>query len=107
MTGIQERRSFPRVVYFTEALLEGMDAGRTDVRITDISPAGVFVDTREVVPIGTVTRLVFPLGARRFDVKVQVRYAIPSIGMGLAFTDLSADDKLAIETFVANQAHAG
>ncbi len=100
MTGNSERRSAPRIAFFTEALLEGIDVSRADVRITEISPGGAFVDTRTVLPAGTITHLLFTLGDRQLRVKAQVRYAIPSIGMGLAFTELSAADRQLLAEFV-------
>ena len=100
MNGTNERRSAPRIAFFTEATLEGIDVSRTDVRITDISAAGAFVDTRTVLPPGTVTQLLFTLGDRQLRVKAQVRYSMPSIGMGLAFTDLSDADRQTLAELV-------
>jgi len=100
MTGTNDRRTVPRIAFFTEALLEGLDVSRTDVRITEISPGGCFVDTRTVLPVGATTYLVFALGDRRLRVKAQVRYAIASIGMGLAFIELSDGDRQLLAEFV-------
>ncbi|RPJ69431.1 MAG: hypothetical protein EHM24_04370 [Acidobacteria bacterium] len=100
MTGTNERRTVQRIAFFTEASLEGLDVGRTDVRITEISAGGAFVDTRSVLPAGAVTYLLFTLGDRQLRVKAQVRYAIPSIGMGLAFTELSPEDRQTLAEFV-------
>jgi hypothetical protein len=101
MSGTTERRTAQRIAFFTEASLEGLDVSRAPVRITDLSAVGAFVDTRMVQPVGAVARLVFKLGDRQMAAKVQVRYAIPSIGMGLTFVDLPADDRQALEQFVA------
>ena len=100
MTGTSERRLVRRISYFTEASLEGLDVSRTDVRISELSVGGAFVDTRTVLPAGATARLLFSLGERRMTVTVQVRYAIPSMGMGLVFMDLSDDDRQALEEFV-------
>jgi hypothetical protein len=100
MSGTSERRLVPRIPFFTEASLEGLDVSRTDVRIAELSVGGAFVDTRTVLPAGAVARLDFSLGERRMRVTVQVRYAIPSMGMGLVFTDLSEEDRQLLAEFV-------
>ena len=99
--GTNERRAARRITYYCEATIEGLDVSRTDVRLSEISSTGAFVDTRMVLPAGAAARLHFKLRERSITVTVQVRYAIPSMGMGLHFTDLSPEDRQALDAFLA------
>jgi hypothetical protein len=96
-----DRRSSKRVTYFAEAQFEGLDASRQfQVRLADVSVGGAFVDTRSVLPAGTMARLKFTLMGRELSVQAEVRYSMPSFGMGVRFLDLNADDRALIEEFI-------
>jgi hypothetical protein len=96
-----ERRAAKRVTFFAEAELEGMDASHDTVRLADISVAGVFVDVRTVYPPGTTARLRFSVLGHEIDVLADVRYSMPSFGMGMRFLNLRPEDRRVIEDFVA------
>jgi hypothetical protein len=98
-----ERRGSRRVTFFCEAFLEGIDVGRTQVRLADLSVDGAFVDARTVLPGGVKARLRFTLSGHEIDTRVEIQYNIPGMGMGVLFLDLSPDDRAIIESFVAGQ----
>jgi len=79
---------------FADAELEGLDVGhRLQVRLADLSTTGAFVDVRTVLPAGTRTQLTFTLHGRTVRTSVEVRYSMPSFGMGVRFLDISPEDQ--------------
>jgi len=102
MTTGEHRRS-RRVTYYAEALLEGLDSRGSEARVSDLSVNGAFIDTRMVLAAGTVTKLTFRIRDREITVTVEVRYAIPEIGMGVRFLNLSPEDGVLIEEVIGAQ----
>lgn len=100
MDGSERRRS-KRVPFYCEAVLEGMDVARANVRVADISVDGVFVDSRAVLPPGVVAHLTFTLLGSPVHAMAEVRYSLPGMGMGLRFVDLSEGDRDVLGRFVA------
>jgi hypothetical protein len=79
---------------FADAELEGLDVSRRlQVRVADLSTTGAFVDARTVLPSGTKTQLTFTLHGRTVRTAVEVRYSMPSFGMGVRFLDITAEDQ--------------
>ena len=99
----QERRASKRVTYFAEAELEGVDVSRLLVRLADLSVTGAFVDVRNVFPTGTTARLRFTVLGRQISVLAEVRYSMPTFGMGMRFLDLTPEDRTLIEEFIGQQ----
>lgn len=64
-----------RVTYFAEAELEGIDVSRRQVRLADLSTGGAFVDTRTVLPPGTIARLRFSVLGRAISVQAEITRA--------------------------------
>jgi hypothetical protein len=99
----QERRNAKRVTYFAEAELEGVDVSRLSVRLADLSVTGAFIDVRNVFPVGTTANLRFTVLGRTVSVLAEVRYSMPSFGMGVRFLDLKPEDQDLIEAFIGQQ----
>lgn len=99
-----DRRASRRITYFAEAELEGIDVSRRlQVRLADLGAGGAFVDTRTVLPAGSTTRLKFTVGGHEVSVLAEVRYSMPSYGMGVRFLDLRQEDRDAIDRFLSQQ----
>lgn len=100
-----DRRDGKRVGCFAEAEIEGIDVGhRLQVRLADLSAGGAFVDVRTVLPAGTTARLRFTVLGKTISVLAEVRYSMPSFGMGVRFLDLRPEDQAFIEQFISQQA---
>ena len=76
------------------------------VRPPDLSPHGMFINTRSDYPDGAVLKLRFRLS--RTDVLVQtrceVRYCLKGVGIGVEFVDITAELTRAIEEEISIQA---
>jgi hypothetical protein len=99
----KDRRQSRRTSYFIEARLEGIDVGRSDVRIADLSPDGAFVDARTVLPVGTIARLRFAVDAAEVSVLVEVRYSMVGFGMGVRFIDVDDATRRALSSAIAER----
>ncbi len=98
-----DRRQSRRVGYFIEARLEGIDVGRSDVRLADLSADGAFVDARTVLPVGTMARLHFSVGSTEVSVLVEVRSSMAGFGMGVRFIDVDDATRLVLNSAIAQR----
>ena len=91
---LAEKRRSPRYKCqgSAEMLQEGADL-RTWATFTDISLHGCYVEATATYPAGTPLQM--KLSANGFQIKAKgtVRIAYPYLGMGIAFTDMSDEDR--------------
>jgi len=84
-----ERLRRKREIFFTEAVIEG--SGSADKGVTDVGLDGVFIDTINPLPVGTILRLRFGLGRQQFlTTQGIVVQSMPSVGMGIQFARTQA-----------------
>lgn len=69
------------------------------VRVPDLSPRGMFINTAREFPEGAVVKLHFRLDRSGYEVNArgEVRYCLPGVGIGVEFMDISSDAQRAIE----------
>lgn len=69
-----------------------------DVRVPDISPQGMFVNTPQAFNVGSSVRVRFRLGSsgRFIHAGAEVRYCLPGVGIGVEFVDIRPEDRTAI-----------
>jgi hypothetical protein len=92
ITPQEERRSvarFPCTV--TAEVFELQSHARLMGRTTDLGIGGCYVASISPFPVGTRVRLQLTDQARHFEVHGQVVFAQMGMGMGLAFTEVSAE----------------
>jgi hypothetical protein len=75
--------------------------GRSDVfpiRPPDISPTGMFINTAADFPEGAILKVSFRLAKSNYaiNVRCEVRYCLPGVGIGVEFIGMSTDDQKAI-----------
>jgi len=75
------------------------------VRGVDISEGGMFLLTGRSFPTGDALSLRFAILQSPVTVKAVVQFNIPSVGMGVNFTDLSDNDKDLIAVYVEQRIH--
>ena len=68
--------------------------GHDDVSLVrNMSLGGLFIETPQTRPSGTVTRLDFLVAEGQIRADAVVRHATPGAGLGLKFTALSEQDR--------------
>jgi PilZ domain len=75
--------------------------GRSDVfpiRPPDISPTGMFINTSADFPEGAILKVSFRLAKSNYPINVrcEVRYCLPGVGVGVEFIGMSNEDQKAI-----------
>ncbi len=93
-------RSWPRFSLLKDVSLNY--EGRSEVlsvHLPDISPTGMFVNTPTTYPEGTVFKVSFRLSHSNHavDVRGEVRYCLPGVGVGVEFIDIRPEDEKAIQ----------
>jgi hypothetical protein len=75
------------------------------VRPPDLSPHGMFINTRTEYPEGAVMKLRFRLARTgvQIQTRCEVRYCIRGIGIGVEFLDASQEITRAIEEEISAQ----
>ncbi len=104
--GAEKRRS-PR--YKCEGSVEVQKDGcdvRTWATFTDVSLHGCYVEAQATYPAGTVLHLKLEANGNRVESKGAVRVTYPYLGMGIAFTDMSDENRAHLRQLVAGLSHA-
>ena len=103
----EDRRRAKRVPHPCEVqctLLDGLAIAST--RLSDLSTGGVFVESVNELPVGTLLRLQFLVGDHLVKVGGQIMQSMPQFGFGVRFTDLTPEDEAAITALVSQEADA-
>jgi uncharacterized protein (TIGR02266 family) len=88
---LEQRRAW-RSPLLLEVTYEGAGV-RAETRISDISVAGVYIDTVSPVPVGSSLDLTFTLpNGHVVHTKGLVVHSQPQMGIGVEFTDLDPED---------------
>jgi hypothetical protein len=98
-TAVTPTRQWPRFSNLKD--LSVTYEGRSEVfaiHPPDISPAGMFINTTANFPEGTVLKVQFRLAKsdHPIDVRCEVRYCLPGVGVGIEFLNLPLRDQKAI-----------
>jgi hypothetical protein len=101
LTGSEKRRS-PR--YHCEGSVQIREEGRdvhTWATFTDISLHGCYVEAQATYPVGTILHLKLDANGERVETKCSVRVSYPYLGMGIAFTEMSDENRLRLRALLA------
>jgi len=92
-------RQWPRFSHLKEVSLtyEGRSE-ELSVHPPDISLSGMFLNTMTTYAEGTILKVRFRLSQSNHlvEVRCEVRYCLPGVGVGVEFIDIGAKDKKAI-----------
>jgi PilZ domain len=95
-----ERRRHERSRLIIDVFFNGDDL--TGVASTqDISPGGLYMNTRAEIPEGALLTLRLPLGGRDLVCNGEVVYSNPGRGVGINFQGLSDEERAFIESALA------
>ena len=70
-------------------------------RTSELGVGGCYVDALNPFPKGTLVQLRILRDQGAFETKAKVVYCDPRFGMGLAFTEMTPDQRLLLETWLA------
>ncbi len=102
-TETAERRGAERVSLTLAAELIEIPAGaRITGRMSDCCMFGCFVDTLNTFPDRTPVRLRLLKGHQMFEAEAVVAYSQVRLGMGLAFTYISQENRRLLEFWIAH-----
>jgi len=93
-------RIHPRLAPYRElAVIYEGHSEEIPVRVPDVSPRGMFINTSRPLPEGAVLSVEFRLMRSDILVKAraEVRYCLPGVGVGIEFIDIPAEAQRAIE----------
>lgn len=90
----EDRRAAPRYrcAGSAEFRSEGVEY-RTWATVTDISQSGCYVEIQATSPPATAVDMILDVIGVRLHVKGVVRVTYPFLGMGIAFTEISHEDR--------------
>jgi PilZ domain-containing protein len=99
-----ERRAVPRYTYIAHAELSDEGSSiRLNVRISDISTKGCYVDMIHPLPEGTHITLDIGDSSGHIQAKGRIVYSVPQLGAGVAFLDLTPEASAQIERTLATR----
>ena len=99
--GSEKRRS-PR--YKCEGSVQIREQGcdvHTWASFTDISLHGCYVEAQATYPVGAILHLKLDANGERVETKGSVRVSYPYLGMGIAFTEISDENRLRLRALLA------
>lgn len=99
--GDPERRAQARFTFTASAaVLELRSQIRVTGRCSDLSPGGCYIDTISPFPVGAVVRIRMERGLREFESGAVVTYALASMGMGIAFTEIKPEHQEVLRSWI-------
>ena len=99
--GAEKRRS-PR--YQCEGSVDMREEGcdvRTWATFSDISLHGCYVEAQATYPVGTLLHMKLDAGGVRVETKGNVRVSYPYLGMGIAFAEMSEENRALLRELLA------
>lgn len=85
----EDRRRVPRFPFVASAeLIDESSQAKMNVRVTELSLYGCYVDSANPLPRGSIVSLRIFTESEYFEGRANVVYAHPNLGMGLAFRDV-------------------
>jgi len=97
-----ERRGANRHLFIATADVIDVESGtRFSTRTSDLGPGGCFVDILTPFPVGTQVKVRVRKGTTDFETEGSVVYSQTGLGMGIAFNELSYEQQLELEGWIA------
>jgi hypothetical protein len=102
-----ERRRYPRIRAKIPVELArcGVAAMRTST--DEISLCGCYIETMFTMDIGTKLGVVFSIGGERVCAAAVVATKYPQVGNGIDFIQMTAEDRLKLNSFISDSAAKG
>ena len=95
----KERRNAKRISYLCEVEWEG-NGRRVNTRVNDLSRTGAFIDSMTCFAVGSTLKIKFRIRDVDIETIAEVRYAMPQVGMGVRFLNLTPEHIAALESLI-------
>lgn len=102
---MKDRRSFSRVDFRVSALLQA-EGVAIKGEVSDVSLHGVYMETQEVLPIGTPVEITIYLSAAAEPVVINVKGTVARLvpgGIGCAFDKMDVDSFAHLRSIISYQ----
>jgi hypothetical protein len=102
---MQDRRNFSRVDFKVSALLQ-TDGTAIKGEVKDLSLHGLYLETQEVIPIGTTVEITIYLSATPEPVVINVSGSVARIvpgGLGCSFDKMDVDSFAHLRSIISYQ----
>lgn len=100
---VKERRAAARKPIITTAQVVELASGaRLKARSCDLVIHGCYVDTLNPFPTDTLVRIRLEKGRSSFEANGRVVYRLTGLGMGIAFLDMTPENKVILETWLSS-----
>ena len=97
-----KRRSVQRCPLVASAEVTEVHSGALlSARISELGLGGCYVDALNPFPEGTLVRLRILRDEGTFETEAKVAYCDPRFGMGMAFTEMTPDQRSILEAWIA------
>lgn len=97
-----KRRSVRRCPLVASAeVIELRSGALLSARTSELGLGGCYVDSLNPFPVGTLVGLRIVRDQGAFETKAKVVYCDPRFGMGLAFTEMTPDQRSQLEAWLA------
>ena len=97
-----ERRRVPRYQFIADAEVAEVESGtKVRAKTGDLSIGGCFVNTFKPSPEGTEIRVTIFQERTSFTALGRVVFVFPGLGMGVAFTNIAADQLAALQEWLS------
>lgn len=96
----REKRQWPRAKVAAQAELRLEGSALIRARTTDLSLGGCYIEMMFTLAVGKELEIVLWLGQSRVAAHATVVTCHPQFGNGFQFTEISADDRDLLETFL-------
>lgn len=98
----QERRQSPRFPFIADgALREERSDTRLNMRVSEISKGGCYVDMMNPLPNGTPVRLSIATGGMLFEAQARIVYAVEHMGAGVCFEEVDTTSEPILDGWLA------
>ncbi|MGH9736966.1 MAG: PilZ domain-containing protein [Candidatus Acidiferrales bacterium] len=101
-SGYSQRRAAKRCAMVAAAEVTDIESNtRLVARVSEIGVGGCYVDAMNAFPVGTMVNVRISRDQGAFEAQAKIVYCDPTMGMGVAFTEVAPAQRLTLEDWLA------
>jgi hypothetical protein len=99
-----ERRRAQRFSFVAASdVIDSLSGAKFSVRTSDLSRIGCYIDMLNPFPVSALLTVRIAKETDNFEAGARVIYQVPGLGMGVAFTKISASSQAVLERWLTEQ----